>query len=295
MYRIRDDGCQAFCSSAPRQSRIAAPAGAHAGKPSLPLQRLAIVVGGDKHCHLHLVSSTISRHHAIIIAAADGVYIHDLASRTKIHVNDEQVLETVLNNGDVIRIGRFIFNFAAPARSNPAACEPASVSVNGNSARPLESRVLLIGRHQGADVHIQDDAVSVRHAVIFEAAGKRFIRDLYSRTGTFLNGKKIHQEEINFGDQVRIGSANLSLSSLDAAAAPGTAEDLDIESFLAEEPATLEIPAELEPEEPKPIAPPVPPPRAPVRQSRRPPIKLLRPLVRRPLRSRSSRSRSRWI
>ncbi|MFT3785100.1 MAG: FHA domain-containing protein [Tepidisphaeraceae bacterium] len=54
-----------------------------------------------------------------------------------------------------------------------------------------------------------DELVSTVHAIILESDGKRFIRDLQSRTGTFLNGKKIHQEELNFGDEIRIGLSTI--------------------------------------------------------------------------------------
>ncbi|MDP9175044.1 MAG: FHA domain-containing protein [Planctomycetota bacterium] len=248
------------------------PAGSHAGNPPLPLNRLALLVGTDKHCHLHLISSTISRHHAIVITGPDGSYISDLASRTGIFVNDKEVREVILKNRDTLRLGRFVFKFTAPTAPKPVACEPAAISVNNSTAKPISGRVMFVGRHAEALVRVTDDSVSMRHAVIFESDGKRYIRDLYTRTGTFLNGKKIHQEEIKFGDEIRIGPARLSLISL---ASPAPAQADDSEAPLDEEiidipeemgaPLKNEVPLELELpldeplilDEPEIVAPPV--------------------------------------
>ncbi len=46
-------------------------------------------------------------------------------------------------------------------------------------------------RREAADIVISDEAVSTCHAVIFEMDGKRYVRDLGSRTGTFVNGKQV--------------------------------------------------------------------------------------------------------
>ena len=74
---------------------------------------------------------------------------------------------------------------------------------------PLTERCLLIGRRDTSDIVIADESVSTAHAAIFEMDGKRFVRDLGSRTGTFLNGKQVHQAELNFGDNIRVGQIEL--------------------------------------------------------------------------------------
>jgi pSer/pThr/pTyr-binding forkhead associated (FHA) protein len=248
------------------------PAGSHAGSPPLLLERSIVVVGTDKRCHLHLLSSSISRHHAVIVSGKDGVYIRDLASRTKVLVNDRQVHEAFLKDRDTVQIGRFIFKFKTPQPAQPKSAAKAALTVNDEESLPVENRVLLIGRHEAADVRILDDSVSMRHAIIFEAAGRRYIRDFYSRTGTFLNGKKIHQEEIKFGDEVRIGPAKLSLSASASNAAVANAPAklvFEREAAQTDESAELDIGSEIEaaldlPSSPAPQAAKVKPPAAPI-------------------------------
>ena len=52
---------------------------------------------------------------------------------------------------------------------------------------------------------LKEIAVSNVHAIIFEHDGHHYIRDLGSRTGTFVNGEQIHQQSLKFDDQIRIG------------------------------------------------------------------------------------------
>lgn len=222
------------------------PAGPHAGNPPLPLKKLVALVGSHEKCHLRLMSSTVSKHHALIITTSVGVYIRDLASRTKVVVNGETVREGWLQENDQVRIGKFLFTFNTPVSrpQMPTPAPQATLIVGGKSAdRPIQGMVVLIGRQAGCDVKLRDDGVSSRHAVIFEAAGKRYIRDLNSRTGTYVNGNKIHLEEIKFGDEIRIGEEKLSLKSTTAVEAELMPEPSPVQTdeSLPLEPLTVEL------------------------------------------------------
>lgn len=189
------------------------PQGEYAGKPGMKLRKPVVVVGTAEHCHLHLVSSSVSRHHALIIKDQDGVYIRDLGSRTKVVVNGQPQRESMLADGDVIQIGRFSFKFSYQQNgSTVAKSVPARVAVDGEPPLPLESRTMLIGRGEDCEIALKDQAVSSRHAVIFTVQGKRFLRDLDSRTGTFVAGKEIHQQEIKPGDEFQVGTAKIKLT-----------------------------------------------------------------------------------
>jgi hypothetical protein len=91
------------------------------------------------------------------------------------------------------------------------------------STRPealnITGHTVLIGRDPGCDVAIEDDAISARHAIVFDIGGKRYVRDLNSRTGTFLNGSRVRQQEVLFGDQIRVGETRLEVIAAKPAAA----------------------------------------------------------------------------
>jgi pSer/pThr/pTyr-binding forkhead associated (FHA) protein len=239
------------------------PLGAHAKSPPLPLTRLLTIVGSDERCHLHLISSTVSRQHAVIISSEDGVYVRDLASRTKVLVNGKPVREALLKNGDELQIGKFSFGFTPAAHIHASAPLPeASLELAGRT-KPyvIDQRTVLIGRDADCDVAVPEDAVSTRHAIIFAAAGKRYLRDLKTRTGTFLNGGKIREEELQFGDQIRVGELRIELVPGHAAQsrAPQTAVPTPPAAAVCEA-AKVETPAPVMKAPAPPIAPPITPP-----------------------------------
>src|SRR4051812_19467744 len=90
------------------------PHGRFKGKPALPLTRPVTVIGGRSRSHLHLVSSQISKSHAIVVNSGSGFYVRDLASRTHVFVNGVQVEEQDLKDGDIIGVGPFTFKFTDP-------------------------------------------------------------------------------------------------------------------------------------------------------------------------------------
>jgi len=78
----------------------------------------------------------------------------------------------------------------------------------GQERRRLELSKTIFGR-QGADIALDDPAVSGAHFQI-EAFGKEFfLRDLDSRNGTFLNGSRVRYSQILPGDQITSGKTSL--------------------------------------------------------------------------------------
>ena len=72
-------------------------------------------------------------------------------------------------------------------------------------AFPLSSEVTIIGRRHDCDLRIPLLPVSRRHCQLSKNNESLKIRDLGSRTGTFLNGKKIEETAAKAGDYIKIG------------------------------------------------------------------------------------------
>ena len=69
---------------------------------------------------------------------------------------------------------------------------------------------MVIGRVEDADILIEDDGVSRRHAKIERAPnGTVRIVDLDSTNGTFFNGSRIAEHVLRDGDKVQIGSTTI--------------------------------------------------------------------------------------
>jgi pSer/pThr/pTyr-binding forkhead associated (FHA) protein len=70
---------------------------------------------------------------------------------------------------------------------------------------PLPSNVTVIGRRQDCDLRIPITTVSRRHCQLCVNNQSLKIRDLGSRNGTFVNGKRIEEATIKPGDNITIG------------------------------------------------------------------------------------------
>lgn len=78
----------------------------------------------------------------------------------------------------------------------------------GSERIALPSARTVFGR-KGADVELEDPAVSRRHFQVEVAGREFFIRDLDSSNGTFVNGERVRYTELLDGDEVRAGQTYL--------------------------------------------------------------------------------------
>jgi pSer/pThr/pTyr-binding forkhead associated (FHA) protein len=76
---------------------------------------------------------------------------------------------------------------------------------------PLTTGSITIGRKHDCDLQIPLDSVSKKHCQLSCEKGVWKIRDLGSHNGTFLNGKKIEEAEIQPGSSLTIGPVTFVL------------------------------------------------------------------------------------
>jgi pSer/pThr/pTyr-binding forkhead associated (FHA) protein len=81
----------------------------------------------------------------------------------------------------------------------------------GRELRPLDSERMTVGTLESNDVVVDADGVSRVHAV-FERFGDTWcVRDLGSRNGTFVNGRRIVGERgLHSGDEILLGRLRCS-------------------------------------------------------------------------------------
>jgi len=73
----------------------------------------------------------------------------------------------------------------------------------------------IIGRSR-SDVLIEDPRASRRHALLYwDGKGQLKIRDLQSRNGTFLRGRKIRDEKLFLGEEIRIGRTRVVVTRVE--------------------------------------------------------------------------------
>ena len=66
-----------------------------------------------------------------------------------------------------------------------------------------------LGRDAMCDISIVDGRMSRQHSLIFFFTPTFYIKDLGSTNGTFVNDKRIKQQELKNGDHIKIGSTTL--------------------------------------------------------------------------------------
>jgi pSer/pThr/pTyr-binding forkhead associated (FHA) protein len=91
-----------------------------------------------------------------------------------------------------------VTNRSAQPEAAPAVCE-------------IDQAHCIVGR---VDSHLQvaDRQCSRQHVLLYEGYdGKLHLRDLGSRNGTFVNGKRVSGGIINVGDEIRIGASTIEV------------------------------------------------------------------------------------
>ncbi len=86
--------------------------------------------------------------------------------------------------------------------------------------RPLKGPTMVLGRDAAADIHLDNRALSRRHAQLEKRGAAIWIRDLGSQNGTFVNGERIDEPQpLNTGDVVEVGRYQLRIEGVDQAQA----------------------------------------------------------------------------
>jgi two-component system cell cycle response regulator len=71
----------------------------------------------------------------------------------------------------------------------------------------LADQPMVIGRDEGADIHITDNSVSRRHATVSPEGDSFVVLDLQSTNGTFVNDVRVLAQKLKDGDYLHIGNA----------------------------------------------------------------------------------------
>ena len=115
----------------------------------------------------------------------------------------------------------------------------ASLELQGDKGRKrykITADRVVIGRHPGCDIVIEEPAVSRQHAAVTLVGGRLHVEDLQSRNGTTLNGRPLTaRQPLAHGDELNICGRRLVFSTTSRPARPSAARhdaeevvDLDV-------------------------------------------------------------------
>lgn len=76
---------------------------------------------------------------------------------------------------------------------------------NAGTKFEISSDRVTIGRHPDSDFFLDDVTVSRRHAEVRRVGDDYVIKDVGSLNGTYVNGERVEEAPVNFGDEFRVG------------------------------------------------------------------------------------------
>jgi pSer/pThr/pTyr-binding forkhead associated (FHA) protein len=180
-----------------------------------------IRIGRMKSSHLLLDDESVSRTHAVVeVTAEDEVLLIDLDSGSGTAVAGKRVNKAALKSGDQIEFGkaRVMVSFGASFAASSTEVlsldqlemldSPRLVIRRGDAKQEelvLTKACTTIGRLPQNDIHLDDGAVSGKHAMVVVEEGVCLVIDQHSTNGTYLNGQKCIGESLRHGDVIRIG------------------------------------------------------------------------------------------
>ncbi len=186
-----------------------------------PLQDEVVRIGRKEGIELTLHGNGISRIHAQIKRHPDGWELIDLKSTNGTYVNRKMISTKILANSDFIQIGdvELLFELSDEHADRRAGVLPEDQSIYligltdslDGKTFPLEKETISLGRLPDNDIVINTKSVSGYHAEIKIDHGRYFLIDLNSTNGTFVNARKIEQEEIHAGDIIRLNNYNFKV------------------------------------------------------------------------------------
>ncbi|MCC8023283.1 MAG: FHA domain-containing protein [Clostridiales bacterium] len=178
-------------------------------------------IGRGKSNDIALPFATVSRFHGVISKRKRDWILTDTFSRTGITVNGEKVEgKTPIYNGDEISFGNVPMTFLCDEAMNAQSRQNLRQNVDRQSAVFIDIKTrqayyfrqddMLLGRSADADLHLEDQSVSKRHAHIYRTTRGWAISDLGSSNGTRLNGDPIHAPQLMFDeDRLTFGTVTL--------------------------------------------------------------------------------------
>jgi pSer/pThr/pTyr-binding forkhead associated (FHA) protein len=187
--------------------------------PPVKLDRPVCVIGRRENgVNLPLSSPQVSKMHALVVRDIHGVYVRDLASTNGVERNGVPVQEAGLSDEDILRIGSYTFRCDSGFSHEDTEDTLPAAELIGEGLKfafPAGQQTVLIGRRQGCDLVINEDGVAPVHAIVFQLDGQRYVRDLGTPGRTRINGRRVHQEALRAGDELRIGGMTMRYAMLD--------------------------------------------------------------------------------
>lgn len=203
------------------------------------LQSSATKIGRSSNCDIVLSDPEISREQAVIYQI-DGHHHLKKSGQSALTLNGKEIESHALKDGDEVGLGPWLARFtektdsileleeatavtgAGDALTQAVAKGPKGLWVRELSLQilepskaprmvPFRSESLTVGATDKNDVVLQDSYVSSRHLKLSFRDGQVKVFDLGSTNGSYVNGVKVKEAELEEGQSVKLGQSELRL------------------------------------------------------------------------------------
>jgi pSer/pThr/pTyr-binding forkhead associated (FHA) protein len=170
------------------------------------------IIGRSQQADIVLPADNVSRRHARLFTVDGRCYIEDLKAANGIWLNGKRIYNvTELPRSAQVRIGDFFLHIegAAYARPMGSAIYGRLIPMPGSIGEltELSQPTVLIGRGKDCAVVLSDVSVSRIHSKITQdQSGRVIVEDLRSSNGTYVNDRRIDQQELQHADRIRFGT-----------------------------------------------------------------------------------------
>jgi len=168
-------------------------------------------IGRGSHNDIVLDYPIISREHALLKGPYNNLILEDRQSSNHTFVNDRNkpIESAKINDNDTIYFGSYKISakrlIELKRKVDKGYADPKEISITKD--------INIIGRDPKADIRLDYPQISRQHAkLIRKSTTEYIIKDLSSTNGTFVNGQRIHSQNISVTDVITLGSFSFSLS-----------------------------------------------------------------------------------
>ena len=175
---------------------------------TIALAMSPFIIGRLPGSHLLLADDSISGRHATIYEQSSTYLVKDHKSTNGTRVNGQRIQSLLLQDGDIIRFGRWQVVFVEDEIRPERCCLSFLSGEKSGNVIELPER-LKIGRTKENDLVIAETPVSSNHAVIYWGQGRYWIHDLGSKNGTRVGGVRIQEVPLQHGDEILIANQSM--------------------------------------------------------------------------------------
>lgn len=192
------------------------------------LRRPVTLIGSRRPSHIVLHDRDISPAHCVIVNTGTELLLKDLYTTSGTLCNTSRIDLTILKDGDVITVGENKIQVAVQVPEDTANDpdrdaepgdptifrSPVAVELLHTDQRWIaKDAIVLIGRHERADIVLDQEHVSRRHAIIFQFRNGPAAFDLGGENGILVNGCRCSIAPLSDGDRITVGPFGLQIAA----------------------------------------------------------------------------------